>query len=160
MTTPRPSRAARALSETPPTASRILDEAERLAQTRGYNGFSYADVATVVGTTKAALHYHFPSKAELGRALVDRYTERFLAALDAIEARGSDAQCAARVLRPKRGVAGGPPGIRPPCGHAALRRSGPRLGAGADGGAGGRHAAGAGLWRHEALRLRGGVPDP
>src|SRR5215204_4399840 len=89
MTTPRPSRAARALSETPPTASRILDEAERLAQTRGYNGLSYADVAAVVGTSKAALHYHFPSKADLGRALIERYTERFSAALAEIAASGA-----------------------------------------------------------------------
>ena len=91
MTTPLEARIAATQPKSPPTASRILDEAERLAQTRGYNGFSYADVAAVVGTTKAALHYHFPSKAELGRALVDRYTERFLAALDAIEARGGAA---------------------------------------------------------------------
>src|SRR5215208_3644538 len=91
MTTPLEARIAETQPKSPPTASRILDEAERLAQTRGYNGFSYADVAAVVGTTKAALHYHFPSKADLGRALVDRYTERFLAALDAIEARGGEA---------------------------------------------------------------------
>jgi TetR/AcrR family transcriptional repressor of nem operon len=70
----------------PTTATRILDEAERLTQTRGFNGFSYADVAAVVGTTKAALHYHFPSKADLGNALIARYAERFFAALDAIDA--------------------------------------------------------------------------
>jgi TetR/AcrR family transcriptional repressor of nem operon len=37
--------------------------------------------------TKAALHYHFPGKAELGRALIERYTERFLAALADIDER-------------------------------------------------------------------------
>jgi TetR/AcrR family transcriptional regulator, transcriptional repressor for nem operon len=73
------------------TATRILDEAERLTQTRGFNGFSYADIAAVVGTTKAALHYHFPSKADLGNALIARYAERFFAALDAIDARGASA---------------------------------------------------------------------
>jgi TetR/AcrR family transcriptional repressor of nem operon len=41
--------------------------------------------------TKAALHYHFPGKAELGRALIERYTERFLAALDQIDERIPDA---------------------------------------------------------------------
>src|SRR5829696_3752969 len=76
-------------SNNPTTATRILDEAERLAQTRGFNGLSYADVAAVVGTSKAALHYHFPTKADLGRALIERYTERFFRALDEIEASGA-----------------------------------------------------------------------
>ncbi len=71
----------------PPTAAAtaILDVAERLAQTRGYNGFSYADIAVELGVTKASLHYHFPSKAELGRALIERYRDLFGAALDAID---------------------------------------------------------------------------
>jgi TetR/AcrR family transcriptional repressor of nem operon len=64
----------------------MLDVAERLAQTRGFNGFSYADIAAEVGVTKASLHYHFSSKAALGRALITRYTERFAAALEAIAA--------------------------------------------------------------------------
>ena len=62
------------------TAERILDVAERLVQTRGFNGFSYADIAGELGMTKAALHYHFAGKAELGEALVTRYAERFAAA--------------------------------------------------------------------------------
>jgi len=71
----------------PPTAAAtsILDVAEQLAQTRGYNGFSYADIASQLGVTKASLHYHFPSKAELGRALIERYGTLFEAALEAIE---------------------------------------------------------------------------
>ena len=36
-------------------------------QVRGFNGFSYADVAAELGVTTASLHYHFPGKAELGR---------------------------------------------------------------------------------------------
>jgi TetR/AcrR family transcriptional repressor of nem operon len=54
-------------------------------QTRGCNGFSYADIATELAVTTASLHYHFPSKAELGETLIARYAERFAAALDAIE---------------------------------------------------------------------------
>jgi TetR/AcrR family transcriptional repressor of nem operon len=66
------------------TASRILDVAEGLVQSRGFNGFSYADVAAELGVTTAALHYHFPGKGELGGALVARYAERFMHALAAI----------------------------------------------------------------------------
>lgn len=70
------------------TASDILDIAERLAQTRGFNGFSYSDVASELGITKAALHYHFPGKADLGHRLVARYNDRFALALRAIDASG------------------------------------------------------------------------
>ena len=73
------------------TASRVLDVAERLVQTRGFNGFSYADVAQQLGVTTAALHYHFAGKAELGRALIERYALRFSEALDEIEASEVDA---------------------------------------------------------------------
>jgi TetR/AcrR family transcriptional repressor of nem operon len=73
------------------TAERALDVAERLVQVRGFNGVSYADVAAELGITKAALHYHFASKAELGEALIDRYTERFQAALGAIDEESGDA---------------------------------------------------------------------
>jgi TetR/AcrR family transcriptional regulator, transcriptional repressor for nem operon len=68
------------------TSDRILDTAERLVQIRGFNGFSYADVAEELDITKASLHYHFRGKAELGKALIDRYGERFTAALDEIYA--------------------------------------------------------------------------
>ena len=69
------------------TATRILDSAESLVQVRGFNGFSYADVAAELAVTKASLHYHSPGKAELGRALIERYTLRFAAALAEIDAR-------------------------------------------------------------------------
>jgi TetR/AcrR family transcriptional regulator, transcriptional repressor for nem operon len=59
------------------TPSRILDVAERLVQERGFNGFSYADVAGELEVTKASLHYHFAGKAELGEALIGRYAARF-----------------------------------------------------------------------------------
>src|SRR5438445_10287280 len=67
------------------TATQMLDVAERLAQSRGFNGFSYADVAAELHLTKAALHYHFAGKAELGEALISRYSDRFAAALEALD---------------------------------------------------------------------------
>jgi TetR/AcrR family transcriptional regulator, transcriptional repressor for nem operon len=73
------------------TTVRILDVAERLLQVRGYNGFSYGDVASELGITRAALHYHYPGKAELGQALVERYAERFAGALAELDAAATDA---------------------------------------------------------------------
>ena len=67
------------------TSERILDLAECLVQTRGFNGFSYADIAASLGVTKASLHYHFPAKAALGKQLIGRYERNFLAALQTIE---------------------------------------------------------------------------
>lgn len=75
----------------PDTAEKILDIAERLVQVRGFNGFSYADIAAELGLTKAALHYHFSGKAELGEALIVRYATRFAAALAAIDTQTTDA---------------------------------------------------------------------
>jgi TetR/AcrR family transcriptional regulator, transcriptional repressor for nem operon len=72
------------------TASRILDVAERLVQSRGFNGFSYADVAAELNITKASLHYHYPSKAELGEALIARYAARFAETLVTIDGRVAD----------------------------------------------------------------------
>jgi TetR/AcrR family transcriptional regulator, transcriptional repressor for nem operon len=73
------------------TASRILDIAERLVQSRGFNGFSYADVAAELKISKASLHYHFSGKAELGAALIGRYAARFADALEEIDSGGGDA---------------------------------------------------------------------
>jgi TetR/AcrR family transcriptional regulator, transcriptional repressor for nem operon len=73
------------------TADRILDVAEELVQVRGFNAFSYADIAAELGITKAALHYHYPGKAELGQALIARYAERFALAVAAIESRDATA---------------------------------------------------------------------
>ena len=67
------------------TAVRILDVAERLVQVRGFNGFSYADIAAELQITKAALHYHFAGKAALGEALIGRYAGRFMEALASLD---------------------------------------------------------------------------
>jgi TetR/AcrR family transcriptional repressor of nem operon len=73
-------------------ATAILDVAEELAQTRGFNGFSYADIAVRLGVTKASLHYHFPSKAELGRVLIERYRVLFGEALEAIDRQAKESR--------------------------------------------------------------------
>jgi TetR/AcrR family transcriptional repressor of nem operon len=68
------------------TSDRVLDVAEALVQTRGFNAFSYADIARAVGIRKASLHHHFATKTDLGVALLDRYRSAFLDALHTIEA--------------------------------------------------------------------------
>jgi TetR/AcrR family transcriptional repressor of nem operon len=82
----------RASAATVDTAQRILDIAERLVQTRGFNGFSYADIASALALSKASLHYHFPTKAELGQHLIARYEASFLRALAEIDRTSADAR--------------------------------------------------------------------
>ncbi|WP_454915200.1 TetR/AcrR family transcriptional regulator [Xanthobacter sediminis] len=55
------------------TSDDILACARSLIVAGGYNGFSYADIADVVGIRKASIHHHFPTKVDLVRTLVARY---------------------------------------------------------------------------------------
>lgn len=66
------------------TRELILSRAETLVRTRGYAGFSYADIADAVEIRKASVHHHFPNKGDLGAALLGAYHERFRALMDEI----------------------------------------------------------------------------
>ena len=67
----------------PDTVTRIVDIAEGMARSGGYCGFSFREIAQEIGIKPASVHYHFPTKADLAVALVDRYTDRFINALGA-----------------------------------------------------------------------------
>jgi len=54
------------------TRTKILDLAECLTQTNGFNGFSYLDLAEKIGIKAASIHYHFKCKDDLAVALVER----------------------------------------------------------------------------------------
>ena len=69
------------------TRNLILDSAQALAQARGFNAFSYADIATELGVKKASIHYYFPSKHDLEMELLERYTAGFSAELNCIESK-------------------------------------------------------------------------
>ncbi|MBV8046366.1 MAG: TetR/AcrR family transcriptional regulator [Paludibacterium sp.] len=58
------------------TRKRIMDIAEELLLTRGFNAFSYQWVSSELGVRNAAIHYHFPHKTDLGVALIERYRRR------------------------------------------------------------------------------------
>ena len=78
------------MSNLPTTADDILACARDLVVAGGYNGFSYADVAEVVGIRKPSIHHHFPTKGELVRALVTRHREQTRAGIEQLEARFQD----------------------------------------------------------------------
>lgn len=72
------------------TSEEILRCARSLIIEGGYNSFSYSDIANVVGIRNASIHHHFPSKADLVRALVVQYRQEAEAGLAELERRVPD----------------------------------------------------------------------
>src|SRR5882757_5160127 len=68
----------------------ILEAAKRTAQAHGYSGLNFRELAAEVGIKAASIHYHFPSKADLGAAVAKRYWEDTTAALESMLAGTSD----------------------------------------------------------------------
>ncbi len=67
-----------------PTAQKILTVAQHNVQTKGFNGFSYRDLAVEIGIKTSSIHYHFPTKDDLALALVEAYHNAFEAELSKI----------------------------------------------------------------------------
>jgi TetR/AcrR family transcriptional regulator, transcriptional repressor for nem operon len=72
------------------TVEAILVCARSLIIAGGYNGFSYADIAEVVGIRKPSIHHHFPTKVDLVRTLVSRYREESVAGMAYLEEQAPD----------------------------------------------------------------------
>ena len=64
----------------------ILHAARVLMMDRGFNGFSFRDVAADVGIKSASIHYHYATKADLAEATARAYREAFKDAVTQIEA--------------------------------------------------------------------------
>jgi TetR/AcrR family transcriptional regulator, transcriptional repressor for nem operon len=71
-------------------AQEILDLAQNLFQERGYNSFSYRDLSKQVGIKTSSIHYYFPTKGDLAKALVVRYREHFRKAFSEIGIQTND----------------------------------------------------------------------
>ena len=68
------------------TREQLLDHARALIMQRGYNGFSYRDLAEKVGVKTASIHYYFPCKDDLLVEVIDNYREHVSAMVQAIDA--------------------------------------------------------------------------
>ena len=66
------------------TADRILDAGQELIQTGGFSAMSFQDIASEVGIRKPSIIHHFPTRAELGVAIIRRYRDTFAAQLQQI----------------------------------------------------------------------------
>ena len=74
------------------TKQHILDVATEFMQERGFQGFSFLDVAKAVGVSHVAVHHHFATKSALAVAAMANYTVRFEALLAEIAAAGRPAE--------------------------------------------------------------------
>jgi TetR/AcrR family transcriptional repressor of nem operon len=70
----------------------ILAAAKQTAQLHGYSGLNFRDLANDVGIKSASIHYHFPTKADLGAAVARRYWEDSVKSLATMEAADGDAK--------------------------------------------------------------------
>jgi TetR/AcrR family transcriptional regulator, transcriptional repressor for nem operon len=71
--------------ETQTVREQVLDHAQNLIQQRGYNGFSYRDLAALVGIKTSSIHYYFPTKENLVLEAVNTYSSGMLAEMYAID---------------------------------------------------------------------------
>ncbi len=77
-------------AELSPKAAEIVAHARSLLEAGGYNSFSYADISARVHISKASIHHHFPSKAELVRVVVARYREEAREGMEALDRQLAD----------------------------------------------------------------------
>jgi TetR/AcrR family transcriptional repressor of nem operon len=68
------------------TVQKIMAVAQELVQSRGYNDFSFHDIARKLGIKSASIHYYFPAKSDLGKSLVQHYHQNFINDLNQIDA--------------------------------------------------------------------------
>src|ERR1700744_3605487 len=53
----------------------IMDAAELRIRKGGYGAFSFRELAADVGVKSSSVHYHFPTKEDLGAAVIRRYSD-------------------------------------------------------------------------------------
>lgn len=72
------------------TSDAILACTRKLIVSGGYNGFSYADIAEVVGIRKPSIHHHFPTKVDLVTALLADYRREAEAGFESLASAVAD----------------------------------------------------------------------
>lgn len=77
----------RVVKEAEERKNEILDVAERLFRTKGFDSTSTTDILNEIGIARGTLYYHFKSKEEILDAMIDRMTNRLIEKAEAIAAR-------------------------------------------------------------------------
>ncbi|WP_264538086.1 TetR/AcrR family transcriptional regulator [Flavobacterium sp. N1736] len=58
------------------TKESIIEKADQYIRNKGYNAFSFKDISNDIGIKTASIHYHFPTKSDLGVATIKEHIER------------------------------------------------------------------------------------
>ena len=71
------------------TREQIIQLTDTLIRDQGYNAFSFYDIAQKLKIKNASIHYYFPTKTDLGMALLDTHTERLHKLQESVDGKGS-----------------------------------------------------------------------
>ncbi len=71
--------------ETSPVRAQLIEQALSLMMARGYNGFSYRDLSSLVGVKTSSIHYYFPKKEDLALEAVNVYSAEVVESIRAID---------------------------------------------------------------------------
>lgn len=77
----------RIVKEAEERKNEILDVAERLFGTKGFDGTSTTDILNEIGIARGTLYYHFKSKEDILDAMIDRMTGNLVANASEIAAK-------------------------------------------------------------------------
>ena len=92
--------------KTQPVREQLLEHTLVLIRSRGFNGFSYRDLAELVGVKTSSIHYYFPSKDDLVLEAVKEYSKRISERLAGIDASLPVLEQARQYLDPLRQTCG------------------------------------------------------
>ncbi|GAA4771282.1 TetR/AcrR family transcriptional regulator [Microbacterium gilvum] len=73
------------------TRDAILATGEELIRAKGFTGVGLQEILATCGVPKGSFYHYFPSKEAFGVAVLERYVERYLAAVEALLADGGTA---------------------------------------------------------------------
>lgn len=79
----------RVVKEAEERKNEILDVAERLFGTKGFDNTSTSDILDEIGIARGTLYYHFKSKEEILDAMISRMTNRLIEKAKAVAAQKS-----------------------------------------------------------------------
>ncbi len=58
------------------TKAAILEIGDKLIREKGYNAFSFSDISKQLNIKNASVHYHFPTKTDLGISIIQEHLSR------------------------------------------------------------------------------------